>query len=205
MQFNVSIYNYTTRRKINAIDIVNIDDIEIDYNANIYASSAKIGYMTDQTEKESKNYINDEFEQEVLEIHRKPSEYDVDSLLPTLDGAMKKASVIMDDQKAVRPVFRGVKVAGLEWINRHRIFDIIYADISIPGITVPANIPFDVFNIYLSAEESILISVNADSYKEIEHSETYELLEFSGGQEQQTGDYKYIVFLNRTLSGKHHH
>jgi hypothetical protein len=134
--------NRSVAAKIRNVQILNIDKIEVDYNATIYASSALVKYGKDQDSKEYKQIINDTFKQAVLEVHRKEKQYECESLLTTDEDATTKAAVIMDDQKAIRPIYRGVKVAGLEWCDR-RLYDIIEADISIPGVHVAAPYPYE--------------------------------------------------------------
>jgi len=125
--------NRDISRRIKPVEIVNAEDVEVDYNANIYASSALVRYGPDQAAKEARQVINDEFKAAVLEVHRKEKQYECDSLLPSSADATVKAAVIMDDQKDIRPIFRNVKVWGLDWLAV-RLYDIVEAEISLPGI-----------------------------------------------------------------------
>jgi hypothetical protein len=127
---------------IRPVDIMDVSAVQVDYNANIYASSALVRYGADQESGDAKQVINDEFEEEVLDVHRKEKQYECDSLMPDLSGVTAKAAVIMDDQKDIRPVFRGVALWGAEWLAV-RLYDIVTATISIPGVTPRVPYPYD--------------------------------------------------------------
>lgn len=184
--------NRTVAVKIQAVEILNIEEIEVDYNATIYATSALVRYAKDQDSGDSPQIVNDEFKQAVLEVHRKEKEYETDSLLPDAPSATEKAAVIMDDQKAIRPIFRGVKVSGLKWFDR-RLYDIIEAEISIPGIHVVAPYPFGVTVICPNGVDETVIEPGYLDFKYITpDAEDVELLNPIQAASPALEDYKLI-------------
>lgn len=181
-------------KKITPIDIVNIEEVEIDYNATLYASSAKIGYAGDRNENAHSYYVNDTYKQDVIDIHRKENEYKTDSLLQTEALAIAKSEVIMDDMKQIRPIYRGVKVNGLEWIGI-RLYDILEADISVPGVSVVSPYIFDVDVIQLISRDVTEIDIAQTDYDEIWQGHAdYEILEFVGVESTEEDDYDEITY-----------
>jgi hypothetical protein len=179
--------------KIRPVEILNIEEVEADYNATIYASSALVRYGVDQESKDTKQVINDEFKEAVLEVHLKEKQYECDSLLTTLVDATTKAAVIMDDQKAIRPIYRGVKVSGLKWFDR-RLYDIIEADISIPGVHLVAPYPFEVSVIFLGNIEITEIEIGNEDFifVVLDSTEIEQITATGVAQENGSSDYDLV-------------
>lgn len=178
---------------IQAEEMTNINEIEIDYNATLYASSAKIGYAKDYKDGESNYFVNKDFELDVIALHRKPFEYETDSLLLNVTDASDKSDIIMDDQKDIRPIFRGVKVFGAKWLGALRIYDIVNANITIQGIRVPYIAPFEVSIIYLGSGEITEIQIGAEDILEIvnDYGDT-EILQYIGPDKETADDYDLV-------------
>lgn len=187
--------NRTVATKMRAVEILNIQDVEIDYNATIYASAALIRYSMDQESKSGPQVLNEDHKIQVLEVHRKEKQYETDSLLTNATDALLKSEVIMDDQKAIRPIFKNLKFSGMKWFDL-RLYDMVDADISIPGVYVAAPYPFDVTVIFPGANEEVLIKPGLPDFKRI--IPTYdavgiELIVPILATEERSNDYKLIV------------
>jgi hypothetical protein len=154
-------------REIHASDITNITDVEIDFNAEVYASSAKIGYATDYDSGDSKYHVNVTYRGAVLAEHRVEKEYETESLLLTEAEAIDKSEIIMDDQKTIRPIYKNIRVHGLEWFSV-KLYDIVYANIKMDG--TPVRVPDSRETIRFTAEPGV------DEYEsDLEHTDIYNM------------------------------
>jgi hypothetical protein len=180
--------NRTPVMSIDNIQVVNMEDVEIDYNAGLYASIAKINYKHDENEDTYLSYINDTFRPDVLEIHRKDYQYETNSLLPTEESAITKSNVIMDDQKQIRPIYRNIKLWGYDFFDL-RLYDIVNVDLSIFGII--ARIPYIM-------DEYVIFMDQADEDEVIFSSETTSDVDivFTGVRGK-----KIVPNTNRTFAG----
>jgi hypothetical protein len=113
------------------VEILNNEELPVDNNLSLYATTAQIEYARDYTEDITLKVENVEFKETVYKDHRAYKEFISPSLLQTLANAQAKASIIMEDQKEIRPVFN-VLVKNKKYFDL-RIYDIINAYIRYPG------------------------------------------------------------------------
>jgi hypothetical protein len=120
--------------RIEAIEILNNDKLPVDLNAEFYSTDCIVEYNKDHTDDFYKKFENDDFFDEVFEEYRVAKTFTAKTLLISESDAEDKADIIMDDQKVTRPIFE-IIVHGKKYFDL-RVYDIVNAEISFPGIRV---------------------------------------------------------------------
>jgi hypothetical protein len=116
---------------INSAEILNKNEIELDFNAENYATIAKIYYLY---KAQSDNYecvINRDYETEILNTHRTPKEYgeEAKTLITTKNIAERKAEIVMNEYRKLQPILKNVKLFGEKWMDV-QFYDTGYIDLS---------------------------------------------------------------------------
>ena len=134
--------NRAEKPDIKRQDIMNLHEVEVDWNADLYGSYTDIEYAYNYSEKEGRHWIDKTYRIDILDIHRIEKEWSVNTLLVSEADAKLKSDIILEDFVKLRPIIRGIKLFGDKWVD-YRVYDMVYIDLSLPGETIekyPTNI-----------------------------------------------------------------
>jgi len=141
-QFHVYQNKFTARvdnpkRKIkgliNQTDILNLNEIEIDWNTEIYGSFTDIEYRHNYNDDTGWHYIDRTKERQILNLYRIEKAWGVNTLLANKEGAEEKSNIYLDDFQVMRPLIKGIKLGGLKWFKLLRVYDMWDIDFSVRG------------------------------------------------------------------------
>jgi hypothetical protein len=151
-QFKTDFDRFTARRNddtrdvsrnIKAVDITNINEIEIDMNVQEYATIVDVAYnenhMNDRNREDKYEHIQDLRNQtQMLKIYHVEKQYDAATKLSGEGGALIKADKLIQYFSKLRPMIKDIKLMGREWFSL-RVYDIIIIDLrlEIKAHTVP--------------------------------------------------------------------
>jgi hypothetical protein len=124
--------NRTTSWEIQNMDILHLDRVEIDWNADLYGSYTDIEYAYNYDEGNGKRWIDKEKRQKILSIHRQEKDWSVKTLLTKEEDAQKKSDILLEDFSTLQPLIKNIPLSGKKWFNM-RVYDIVEIDFSIPG------------------------------------------------------------------------
>jgi hypothetical protein len=101
-------------------EILNLDEIEADSNADLYATYtdikyAKKWYINKDDEEEYAHEINKSRQLEILGIHRLDKVHEEELLVKSRAVAALKGEIMLEDFSKIRPVISGIKLFGLKW------------------------------------------------------------------------------------------
>jgi hypothetical protein len=127
---------------ISSEDIINLDEIEVNMNADLYATYtdikyAKKWYVNKDDEEEYLHVINKSKRLDILDIHRLDKAHEEELLVKDPAVAALKGEIMLEDFSEIRPVISGIKLFGLKWFDL-RIYDIIDIDFVFSGEKVDA-------------------------------------------------------------------
>ena len=115
---------------IQSLDIVNLDEIEIDWNADLYGTQTDIEYAHNYNEETGRHWIGDGKRQAILDIHRIEKVWSVTTLLRNPDDAKLKSNIMLDDFIKLRPIIKNIKLFGIKWFDL-RVYDIVFIDLTL--------------------------------------------------------------------------
>ncbi|MDR1952355.1 MAG: hypothetical protein LBQ37_02425 [Elusimicrobiota bacterium] len=115
-------------REIKAMEILNIDDVEIDMNAEQYATSVDISYNENYLDDTQEHLIDDRNEKAIMNIYHVPKVYSVESKLSSKADAQNKADKLIKYFSKLRTRINGIKLFGVQWFDI-KIYDIINIDL----------------------------------------------------------------------------
>jgi hypothetical protein len=127
------------KEAISHLEIININEVEVDWNASLYGSYTNIEYARNYSEKIYRNFIDTGKRNEILAIHRIDKEWNVKTLLVNEKDVGKKSDIILKDFTELRPIIKNIKLYGEKWMglkkdfDELRVYDIVDIDFSIPG------------------------------------------------------------------------
>jgi len=124
--------NRAEGQAIHALEIQNLGEVEIDWNADLYGSYTDIEYAYNYSEKAGRHYIDKARRLDILDIHRVEKEWPAHTLLANINDAEKRSDVLLDDFIKLRPLIKNIKLLGEKWLGL-RIYDIRHIDFSICG------------------------------------------------------------------------
>jgi hypothetical protein len=126
---------------VSQLDVTNLDEVEIDYNSENYATRVDIAYKKDYSADGDDAYlheINDQYRQDVL------AEYHIDKTYPANEGSGKsgglqtllyskedaaaKAAYLAEYLSKSRPSINGIALFGEKWLGV-RIYDLVTVDL----------------------------------------------------------------------------
>jgi len=113
-------------------DIINLDEVEIDWNTELYGSYTDIEYRYDYGEKSGRHWIDKSKSSEILEIHRVEKEWAAHTLLSMEEDARLASDILLDDFNELRPLIKNIKLFGSKWFAL-RMMDFYFIDFGIPG------------------------------------------------------------------------
>jgi hypothetical protein len=124
---------------ISHLEIININEVEVDWNADLYGTFTNIEYALNYSEKKYLSFVDREIQKNILSIHRVDKEWNIKTLLVNLEDAKRRSSNILKSFEELRPIIRNIKLSGEKWLGIEneekelRIYDVIDIDFSIPG------------------------------------------------------------------------
>jgi hypothetical protein len=120
---------------VSHLEIMNLSEIEVDWNATLYGSNTNIEYAHNyggNEKEECRKLIDNSRRKEILAVHRVEKEWAASTLLLKERDAQLKSSILLEDFSKLRPIIKNIKLFGEKWFNL-RVYDIMYIDFSIPG------------------------------------------------------------------------
>jgi len=124
--------NREKRWDIQNTEILHLDEVEIDWNADLYGSYTDIEYAYNYDEKSGKHWIDKGKRKEILDIHRQEKDWSVKTLLANETAAKKKSDILLEDFSTLQPLIKNIQLSGEKWFNM-RVYDIVQIDFNIPG------------------------------------------------------------------------
>jgi hypothetical protein len=119
-------------REIRNMEILHLDKVEIDWNADLYGSYTDIEYAYNYDEKAGKRWIDDTKRWAILDIHRQEKDWKAKTLLANEDDAQKKSDVLLEDFTTLQPMIKNIQLSGKKWFDL-RVYDMVEIDFKIPG------------------------------------------------------------------------
>jgi hypothetical protein len=132
-------YREKRKKSISHLEIININEVEVDWSADLYGTFTNIEYAYNYSEKKYQTWVDRERRQKILSIHRVDKECNIKTLLANEKDAKERSKNILDDFEELHPIIRNIKLSGEKWLgienkdDELRIYDIIDIDFSIPG------------------------------------------------------------------------
>jgi hypothetical protein len=117
---------------IHAPEIKNLNEVEVDWNAELYGTYTNIEYAHDYGEDDGRHYINKDKRLDILELHRVDKEWSVQTLLKNESAAKQKSKILLDDFESLRPLIKNIKLEGEKW-HELRVYDMLDIDFRISG------------------------------------------------------------------------
>jgi len=153
---------------ISHLEIININEVEVDWSADLYGTFTNIEYAYNYSEKKYQSYIGKEKQQEILAIHRVNKEWKVETLLANQKDAEERSNNILDDFEELHPIIRNIKLSGEKWLGIENketelcIYDIIDIDFSIPGEEIE-KYPQHLIKLIEEVGEDKTVSIESDT------------------------------------------
>ncbi|MCL2138486.1 MAG: hypothetical protein FWH41_03025 [Treponema sp.] len=117
---------------INCREILNLNEVEIDWNADLYGSYTDVEYAHNYSENSSLHCIDKSQQQKILDIHRVEKEWNVSTLLANKTDAEYKSKILLEDFIELCPLIKNIALTGIKWFNL-RIYDTVIIDFSMPS------------------------------------------------------------------------
>ena len=164
--------NRRERDSISRLDIINLHEVVVDWNAGQYGSYTNMEYAYDCSEKVYRNYIDRNSRNKILELHRVDKEWNNKTLLVNEKDAKLKSDILLEDFEEMCPIIRNIKLEGKKWHDL-RVFDIQLIDFSIPG-EEKDKFPRHLIRLIEEAggEKAVAVNVKTGEYISLEHEET---------------------------------
>jgi hypothetical protein len=124
--------NRETSRTINNIDITNLHEAEVDWNAEVYGTYTNIEYAYNYNEGKGKRFIDKDEQQTILKLHRIDKEWITETLLANKEDAKNKSNFLLDNFSNFQPLIKNIKLSGTKWLDL-RIYDVVEIDFVIHG------------------------------------------------------------------------
>jgi hypothetical protein len=142
---------------IHFLEIKNLDEVEIDWNAELYGSYTDIEYAYNYSEKSGRHWVDKTKQIDILDNHRAEKEFAVTSLLANEKDAKQRSDMLLEDFLELRPIIRNIKLEGEKW-HGLRVYDMRDIDFSIPG-TPTEKYPARFIKLIDNVKESRIVSV----------------------------------------------
>ena len=139
-------------------EIVNLDEVEIDWNADLYGTFTDIEYAFNYSEDSGLHLIDNDKQQKILDIHRIDKAWTVSTLLRHPKDAKHRSDLLLGDFEELCPLIKNIKLIGIKWFKL-RVYDIIYIDFQIPGESVE-KYPRNLVRFIDMAEKTRTVSIN---------------------------------------------
>ena len=115
---------------IRRYDILNLDEVEVDWNADLYGTQTDIEYAHNYNEDSGRHWIGDSRRQAILDIHRMDKVWSASTLLKKKKDAELKSNIMLEDFVKLRPLIKNIKLFGLKWFGL-RVYDIVFINLSL--------------------------------------------------------------------------
>ena len=122
--------NRPEKPEIKAAEILNLDEVEVDWNADLYGTHADIEYAYNYGEQAGRHFIDTDMREAILDLHRVEKEWPASSLLANEESAEKKSNILLEDFAEMCPLIKNIKLSGRKWLAL-RVYDILPIDFSI--------------------------------------------------------------------------
>ena len=158
--------NRPKRPDIRAAEILNLNEAEVDWNADLYGTYTDIEYAHDYGENSGRRFIDKDRQSDILDLHRIDKDWSVKTLLSGEDsgkeGARLRSGMLLEDFVKLRPLIRNIRLAGEKWFDL-RVYDIMYIDFSIAG---EEKYPRNIVRLieYAAKERSVPVQSETDEY-----------------------------------------
>ncbi|MCL2043344.1 MAG: hypothetical protein FWG89_04305 [Treponema sp.] len=116
---------------IHCLEIERLDEVDIDWNAELYGTHTNIEYRYDYGEKTGRRFIDTSKRVDILDIHRIEKEWEAKTLLADIDGAELKSNLLLEDFTELRPIIKNIQLNGEKWFGL-RVYDIVDIDFRLP-------------------------------------------------------------------------
>jgi len=121
--------NRTISKKIVKEEIINQNEIEIDFDAERYASYTNIGYAYHWQMKSSQEVVDKTQRALILKRNRWDKELKNQSYMKTYAQAERKGKIFLADFLNLLPIVSNIKVQGFDYFSL-RVYDIIEIDLT---------------------------------------------------------------------------
>ena len=111
-------------------EILHLDECEVDFSGEHYASYANVKFAKNFSEKESRQVVNMDYRQDILDLHMIDQSYENESLMATEALARLKTEIVLQDYLQLRPVIRNIRLNGFDYFNL-RLYDTGYIDFKV--------------------------------------------------------------------------
>jgi hypothetical protein len=118
--------------KIRNTEILHLNEVEIDWNADLYGSYTDIEYAYNYDEKNGRRWIDKTKRLAILDIHRQENDWSIKTLLANEIDAEMKSDILLEDFSALQPLIKNIQLSGEKWFGL-RIYDMVEIDFRIPG------------------------------------------------------------------------
>jgi hypothetical protein len=131
--------NRIERDPISHLEILNLHEVEVDWNASLYGTYTNIEYAHNYSEGICRNVINRDSQKKILVLHRMDKEWKAETLLSDQKDAELKSKILLEDFEEMRPIIKNIKLSGEKWFGLDektaplRVYDILEIDFRIPG------------------------------------------------------------------------
>ena len=119
---------------IKSQEILNLDEVEIDWNADLYGTHTDIEYAHNYSEDSGRHFIDTDNRGAIMEIHKVEKVWEACTLLVNDSDANIKSNLLLKDFSELCPLIKNIQLFGIKWFEL-RIYDIVEIDFSVPGET----------------------------------------------------------------------
>jgi hypothetical protein len=165
---------------ISHLEILNMHEVEVDWNASLYGTYTKIEYAYNYSEDVYRNVINKDNRQKILDLHRMEKEWRAETLLVKKNDAELKGELLLEDFSEMRPLIKNIKLTGEKWLGLDdkktpplRVYDILSIDFNIPGEEI-AKYPQHIIRLISEVGEEKVVDIGGktDEYVIMQNGET---------------------------------
>jgi hypothetical protein len=139
-------------------DILNLNEIQVDYNAEQYATYTQIKYAY-LWENGSSKVVEDKSLIDIIrQQHKWDKVYENESYLITQEQAKLKSQILLEGFRDIRPIIRGIKLWGVKWTDIV-VYDIGFIDLSftVDEIKELGPTPYQLLQFILNKEQDKVI------------------------------------------------
>lgn len=113
-------------------EILHLNEVEVDWNADLYGTYTDIEYGFNHSEGNGKRYIDKSKRQEIISLHRVEKVWEATTLLAGKSDAKLKSDILLEDFENFRPIIKNIQLEGEKWHNLS-VYDIRYIDFRVTG------------------------------------------------------------------------
>jgi hypothetical protein len=114
--------------QIRDVEILNLHEIEIDWNAELYGTYTDIEYRFDYGENAGRHLIDDSEQRNLLDLHRVDKVWEARTLLAEEGAARERSDLMLHEFKELRPLIKNIQLHGRKWFEILRVYDIVKID-----------------------------------------------------------------------------